>query len=518
MITYQIQIDLDKDGQFANPAGHIENRVLSASWTLGIPDAFRMISSPMQCNVTVHDPDNNFSLDRADGVFGVSLRDTLVRLLATVGGVAYTLVTGWIVEVLPPEIANGTSTTIIIEDKMLVVQDAEYLPMLSTNILLSDEIQNIFESGIVGYPYNASYWIMDASRLDIDTILFEENIFIKEDSKTTLEWAGDAADRGNGVSALGYIMDLMTAEMGGRFFVNRDGKFVFHNRHRDLLVDIVDTFTDAEYDGIQPITGEVYNEVTVNFLPREVGGAGSVLFAYEGVPFAVQPGKTRKIRGRYRDPNNEDASIGGMDVINPVANTDYIANSQADGNGINRTNTLNLSFEIGGTSTDITIANPSTEIVYVTKLQVRGTPLITYKSQQVTTADAESIHRYGRSALPPIDGRFISDEEIAESYADQLLNNYSLPSTRYLFADFEIGSIDGARDGLAERVLGCEIGTGLTIINAVTGHNLEYVVISERHMVSGQRHRVTIGLRPARRLIVWQLNISALDVDTYLAL
>lgn len=515
MRSYIFEIDLDKDGAFSNPDGIVSASLLSITWGLGMPNSLNQIARPMSATLVFSDPDLLFSRDKGTAPFGRILRGLMGRLQVVVNDNTYTLMTGWIMSVSTHDRANGTISTLVIEDKMLFLQDAEYVPTVSTDIRIDEEIQNIFDSGIIGYPYESTYWILGGSTLGVDTRLFQDMGFVDaEESKTTLDFAGDAADRGNGVSALGYIMDLVQAEMGGRFFVDRYGQFTFHNRHHDVRAETVDTFTNGDYTDSQAAEDALYNDIVVNYYPRDVGTVGTVLFQSDNVPITISGGTTRTITGRYRDVDNEDATVGGKDVITPVANTDISANSASDGSGDDVLAQLNVSYELGGTSTKFVIDNPTGSTIYITKLQVRGTPLISHQQQEAKKNSASSVYQYGYSPMMPIDARFISDADLADGFANQMLARFESPLIIYDSIAFELGQ----SDELDERILKRCIGDRIQVTNSVSGHDLDYVIVGEGHSISGRRHSVRWQLRPASRVKAWILGESVLGVDTLLTL
>jgi len=515
MIIYSFEIDINKDGAFSDPVGILSARLISASWILGITDNLRQMSTPLQVRVSLHDPHLDFSRDVGRNPFGAVLRGKMGRLRATVGEDTYTLFTAWITSVSTDERNGGAITTLTLEDKMLFMQDSEYLPKVSTDILVSDEIQNVFASAFVGYPYESSFWVMGGSNLGVNTYLYENTHVELEASQTTLEYAGDAADRGNGVSALGYIMDLLTAEVGGRFFVDRAGKFQFQSRHHDLIATVSDTFTDADYVDFGVAEDTVYNEITVNYFPRQVGTPGSILFQSDSVPFSVSGGSSRKISARYRDPDNEDSTVGAKDVIPLVENTDIRVNSEEDGSGTDLIRQVKIMYEIGGTSTQITITNPEGgATAHVTFLQVRGTPLITHESEQVQNLDVSSLYNYGYSPMKPIDARFVSKLALAQGFANQLTKRFSNPQVVYTSINFLLGRDDAHN----RRVLGRVIGDRITVKNNISGHDADYAIVGEQHQLAGKQHAVRYLLRPANRTKAWVLGYARLGSETLLGL
>ena len=182
--------------------------------------------------------------------------------------------------------------------------------------------------------------------------------------------------------------------------------------------------------------------------------------------------------------------------------------------GENKTTALRWQFDIGGTAINILIDNPTDASISVTKLQARGTPVITYQEEQVQTIDVDSIYDYGRIPLPPISARFINTEAIAQGYADQLARRYNTPTQRY---ETIVLLLRPSNDNLSERALAATVGSALHVTNTTTGHNRNYVVVGESHSLTGRTHRVTLTLRPANRAKVWILGESVLGTSTILA-
>ena len=93
---------------------------------------------------------------------------------------------------------------------------------------------------------------------------------------------------------------------------------------------------------------------------------GSAAFASE---IARLPLTTVYPYGPYRDPAQEAQRVGGVDMQSPVAGTDYVANTAADGSGTDVTDSLIVAAVFGAGGVQWTIENPTTETVYLTKLQ-----------------------------------------------------------------------------------------------------------------------------------------------------
>ena len=178
----------------------------------------------------------------------------------------------------PDERRNATLTTISFSDKITELSEHEYAPKFSRNISLSDEIQNIFDSAAIQYPYTRSWWILGHSRLGENTRIFKTTGVDVEESRSILRWTGHAGDEGEGIRALSYLADLLFVELGARLYTNREGRFIFKNRQSDLLAPVQDVFTSSEFNDYTYNQQEIVNSVTVNYYPREILAPRSVIY------------------------------------------------------------------------------------------------------------------------------------------------------------------------------------------------------------------------------------------------
>lgn len=415
--------------------------------------------------------------------------------------------------------------TLQADDVMLSLLDAEYSPPLLQDTTVDAALDALIESGVAPLPAPFAFWVLGAEGFSVlgqTTKLFGAADHITFDTgNTTIPYVGDNSGTARGVSAQGFIRELLAAEIGGRFFYQpRTDKFVFHNRQHDLNPTPAVSLTGDDFDDYEYLTGDdLINEVAVDYQPRAVGTAGTVIWSKSDRDLQLQPAQTRSFVARYRDPANENARVGGLDVIDPVRGTDYTANSKADGSGVDRTGDLVFSAEVGGTATTVYVTNLNTsKALYITKLQVRGTPIYLYEKQTATGADAYSIALYGRQpdrrSIP-----LLSTEAMAESVISYLINQFKEPFDRFR----SIRVIANHSDGRMTQALARTIGDAITITEAETNHASDYIIVGEQHQVRAggdHTHETTWILKPAQRAIYWVLGAtgySELGLTTRLA-
>ena len=114
--------------------------------------------------------------------------------------------------------------------------------------------------------------------------------------------------------------------------------------------------------------------------------------------------------------------IGVDSWTDPVASTDYTANSASDGSGTDITSDIAVTVVKTFTSMDITYTNNhATETAYLTgTLQARGTPLaVTEADTVITKSNTASINKYRKRRYQG-EARFIFSEGEADQFARSL--------------------------------------------------------------------------------------------------
>jgi hypothetical protein len=451
-------------------------------------------------------------------------RGMQVRLRATYNGATTTLFQGRISQI---QQSAGRSTeptvTLTIEDAMLELLDAEYAPPLLIAPTADTALQRMFDDAVIRWPYSGSYWLLGVpghSELDYTTYLYDHDVTDFETGITTFEYLGDVGDRGEGISAQGYVRDIIAAEAGGRFwFDTRTNKFKFTNRDHDPLNDtIAATYTESHFDSVTPKYGEdIVNDLTLTYTSRDVGAEGSVLWTLKSIPFLLKNNNQRKFNARYFDANNEQLNVGGRDIVQSAAGIDYIANLLSDGSSTDMSDRINVSVESSGNSAKVLVSNNSGLDVYITLLQIRGTP-ITYIEERYQKVDGASI---AANELYPkvIEVRALDNTSLAELFGDYTVAKFKDPIFRFETAMFNSLNGETMMDASVNRVIGDKI----TITDASTNHDRDYIIVGEQHAltIAGDHPRdVTWILKPAERESFWVLEVagkSELDLTTRLS-
>lgn len=219
------------------------------------------------------------------------------------------------------------------------------------------------------------------------------------------------------------ISALCVAERGRTFF-DRFGKFVFWNRtHLDKQASMVtltrnDMLTNFS---LSVRDSDIKNSAVVKAKPR--ASAGVQVVWTNGNIQALNP---------YTDTlvwiPAHDQQVAYLEMedpctawITPVANTDYIANTQADGSGTDRTSNIIISeFVSYADACYIAVENPTDDDIYLTKFQIRASPLKVWTWIKIVEKHETSISLYGERELE-IENDFITTEDTAKEVASAII-------------------------------------------------------------------------------------------------
>jgi hypothetical protein len=267
----------------------------------------------------------------------------------------------------------------------------------------------------------------------------------------------------SGNTALFEIKTACEAE-GARFFADEDGNLVFQNRQHfnvnDEYKQSVAGFTFNELTDITYITKaeDLINRVVVKLKPRVIVSTAEVIWTYAFKTF-IEASETITIWASFTDPcPNTDVGI-----IDPVATTDYTANVEEDGSGADGTADIDISISKFATAAKLEITNNGTGDLYITYLQLRGTPAKESSEIKVVVEDADSIIKYGEQPSHEsqdggftIENKYMASETYAETLGQQLVDWYKEPTRRMELRNrslpqLQLGDMIGVRHDQLER-------------------------------------------------------------------
>lgn len=455
--TYVFQIDYDGDGSFATPGDTVTDDLMRATIDRGFVTPLARMPYIGRATFTMKNLDKAYSppLDAK------LLPGRAVRFQMTYDGSTVTLFQGFIESIRPAPLTWGPRNTIIeCVDFMAPLDIFEGRIGIKTNARADDvifDVVNDVDSGIVtNYQRGINVFATSGEQWSLDSIIGTGFKAARED-----------------VVASTKILDACTADWG-RFFIDKQGRPTFYNRHQMPL----DTVTALTLDNTmqrmsyEKRLSEVYNWISVTYLPRTVSERPEVLGRLTpGRAAEIGPLQSETFIIRFRDPVNQAINIGGLQTLEPVANTDYAATSDEAGEGSDATGDLSIIMTAYADRAEVTVTNTSAATVWLQRLQVRGYAVRSREPEMVHATDATSIAKYGRRKLH-INATLMSNNAQAAALANYLLDVYKEPfdivTDLSIFGNDSDEFMAAIRDlELMDKVVVSEDQTGLS---GFTGH------------------------------------------------
>lgn len=301
--------------------------------------------------------------------------------------------------------------------------------------------------------------------------------------------------------AMGAIMDCVASEMGGRAWINKSGQIRFESRAARLGLTVDHTWGD----GTNIVPESIRYESNESRIVGKVEVQATIFQQDQ-----LQQEILRFQRGSHNSPADSLFLANGtiyeadffydsavLALAAPVAAQDYLANSNQDGSGADRTSNLSVTVtDKGGRGTVKLVAAAD---LYVTAFRLQAT-VMTFLNDRPSFIAAKS------TLLGPTDGVVTvsvpwADDTglVARDYSMHLLriNRYPTPRVQLVFA------LDRHNDAAAS-LLAVEIGdlvrykdTGLGTIGGAMVDDWYYLEELQYAAAAGQISTATVSLIPS---------------------
>lgn len=254
---------------------------------------------------------------------------------------------------------------------------------------------------------------------------------------------------GGNQGSIGYIISaLCEAELGLAFF-DEAGIFHFWNRQHipnnqtvQWKFDYSETAGGGNNTGIVDYSIEntpVINDVVVVANPRAVQAKQEVWQLTQ--PFLVPAGSTAQLQIDFAD-NDGPLPVTSIDL--PVYYTSATSSNYATNLNLDNSSTVDVHSSISitatalkGSSYNVTFQNTYSQPIYITSLNLYGTPAKVTMQINQEFSDATSAGLYGinpaNNGLPvQIANDLVQDPKTANSIAYQLVTDYKVPQQRLI--------------------------------------------------------------------------------------
>jgi hypothetical protein len=230
---------------------------------------------------------------------------------------------------------------------------------------------------------------------------------------------------------------------------------------------------------------------------------------------AIALGATKDFWALFPNPASDSDGFCVDAWTTPVATTDMLANSAADGGGVNMTADIGIAATKFANSMKISLTNNGAQAAYIIFLQARGTEVKAEDPIGIQSEDITSQGRYGERTYPSR-ARFIPDAEEAQDWADLMVSMYKDP--------LPIVHVTLPGDGGAayiNEIIARDISDRVTIEadnDMDLGINEDFFIEAEKHTwTPGGLTQVTYECSPATGFGgFWVIGVSTMGETTRL--
>jgi len=479
--SYVIEVDWDNDGDFNDAQEDITSDVKEVrfgrgkEWELGKAEVGWL-------NLRVNNEDGKYSPENSSSpLYGNLLPKRPIRVRTTSPG-AYNLFYGYLEKIAPHPHLREQDAFISAVDGLDFLARHELDTVLYKNTATGTLVGNILDSA----GWSATLRNIDAGQ---DTVPYGY-------------W--------HKVRALTALRDIEDSELGF-IYVNGSGELVFEDRHHRFTATHQTsqaTFDDTMAQIIYNYSAKnVYNEVRVTVTPWDLQSEAE-LWRLQETP-SLDIGQTKTWWG--------DATIDGESVfvdawVTPVANTDYTANTKADGSGTDKTSDISIVTTKFAKSIKLEITNNASVKVYITLLKARGTYYDDLTKVSRKSEDSTSQSLYQKRTLQ-LDGKYLTDAEVAQDFCDYAIARWKDPQAEVRL------TLVNKNDTLLTQILSREISDRITVQNTKLGLDKDFFINKMEHEITegGKFHKCTWDLVDATNEDFWCLDYSELGTGTKLA-
>lgn len=213
------------------------------------------------------------------------------------------------------------------------------------------------------------------------------------------------------------VKQLIVGNESAGFLLKEDGGYLLQENGDKIILDEVQGATLVDLIRMSsPARGkDIYNVITTKSYPRRIDAAATTILWTLNNYIEIAAGDTKEpFKAYYRDPANLATSVGGKDIRNPIATTDYLMNASSDGTGADLTASLTVTLSKGANGVDVTLVNVAAQTGYVTFLQIVGKGIYTYEPVEFSAIDQASIDKNGTIELR-LDLKYVDQPLYGES-------------------------------------------------------------------------------------------------------
>ncbi len=482
-VTWAVKVDWNNDGDFTDADENITSDVKEMRWGQGVEEELEHVGTGT-LELVVRNDTGKYSPENTGSALSPNvLPGRPIQVSAIFQSVPYAKFTGTIEKYIPHPDKDSQDCYIYCENGMGQLKRVE-IEAPSGGTFTSKKLGD--DPGPVETVLDEAGWSATARTLDtgIDTL--------------DIWWVHKQ-------KALESIRDLMEAEKA-LAYVDGAGKFVYEDRHHRLkgahltsqgtftgtMVGMDYEFSARSVRNIAVIKGHQRNAKTVAYV-----------WGTQDRP-SIAAGSSIDIWADLKNP------VTG--IVEPVANTDWKANTINDGSGDDKTASVSISSTNYGQAVKLTLTNSTSPAVTVFIIPGTSDPDDTLRIQaqeydddpvMARESDSTSITAYGDRAIS-LDIPFKGADDDLRNYATWLTGRFKDPQP-----DNVRMHLINASNALTTQMLAREISDRITVtVTALGISSKDYFINKVEHAVDqgNTRHRAVFTLGRVEEEAFWVLG------------
>ena len=471
-MAIELLIDINRNGTFSEDVSSI---LVQSQSFLGFSGFLDDVSSPTQWTFSLLDEEGKYNTDKP-------YSEDILGCMAKLSIDGTRMIQAWINSVAPHQEDGGWATVVQCSGRMGYFESQTFpIQEIAKEQTLSTMLKECFQQVFMPFPYPSNFFVLDSSRLDTGESLYggsgtDSGYIIPDD---TIEVPIVLEHPKEPISS--RVGQLIGFSLGGRIFERRDGRMQYHLASHDANATVIKTISAGDLTQISALQGGVINNVEVIFTPKEIRN-NAVIYRHVGEPIVIKQGVT-EYKISYNDPDDEE--ITGVYRFSVSSHRFNYTVDDPDDDG---DTTLSVRFnhlQDDITSSVVSFEKSGDKTCYVDELVLIGEAVFVREQDQITVSSVDSKKLYGNLITTRVGNRYIHDLAAANNHGNEILRFFSRGRLRY-------GSIEITDPSSSEFAL--TIGNAIKIKNSVTGHNRNYVIISENLTLAGGERKLVFGL------------------------
>lgn len=260
-----------------------------------------------------------------------------------------------------------------------------------------------------------------------------------------------------------------------RSYIGVDGKVNIKNRYWGIGGTVIASYVSS-FHGIGYSLDESFlsNHTNVGGTPRKIASSVQSVAWILTTP-TIQASSGIGFWLTYNDPLNNESGTPCTSMVTPINSLDYKSNAGSTG-GADSTSTTSTTVTFFGASAVCSVFNGSSNLIYLTRYVLRGTPIQRQNEISFQTDDTSSQNVYGRYDLS-ISNDLIGEQSYARDYSTFLRDERKEPRP---VANFEL------KNSFPD-VLARELGDLVWLVESNAGINGNWIIREVNHEITMER-------------------------------